>query len=345
MTALDLTLADPAPLGKRTRLECRRLVKFLANLRKTCIEGFTPAAAAQCNSEYCDVRDEIQFAVNIARSIQPTHRVQFRIPPASCRLLVDVVRLDNILLNYVSNAVKNAESTVDVTCAVESSVVRIEVHDDGDGVAPAFVPSLFKFRKKQQTRSGGLGIGLYSVATEARRMGGACGYAVSPRLGGALFWLTFPYTPAVSPVPPTGVSPVLAVKEGEPGVSILLVDDAPIILKLTRRQLLRGVSRVATVDVALDGYDALQKLAAHPYTLLITDLQMPGMDGFELIRKVRCSATAVDPRIPAYIHSANDSEEDRLRGVDSGATGFFTKPMDIRLVNQTIKRMLAPICL
>ena len=101
---------------------------------------------------------------------------------------------------------------------------------------------------------------------------------------------------------------------------ILVVDDA-----LTVRELQRSILERAGFDVrvAIDGMDALAKLAERPSDLVLTDVEMPNMDGFALTEAVRAHRSLAN--IPVLILSSRSSEADRLRGLDAGADGYIIK--------------------
>jgi len=101
---------------------------------------------------------------------------------------------------------------------------------------------------------------------------------------------------------------------------ILVVDDA-----LTIRELQRSILERAGFDVraAVDGTDALSKLAEEPSDLILTDIEMPNMDGFALTEAVRAHPSLANT--PVLILSSRSSEADRQRGLDAGADGFIIK--------------------
>jgi two-component system chemotaxis sensor kinase CheA len=114
--------------------------------------------------------------------------------------------------------------------------------------------------------------------------------------------------------------PVAAPSGGQPQRSILVVDDA-----LTVRELQRNILERAGfgVRVATDGADALSKLAEEPSDLILTDIEMPNMDGFALTEAVRAHPSLAN--IPVLILSSRSSEADRRRGLDAGADGYIIK--------------------
>jgi len=114
--------------------------------------------------------------------------------------------------------------------------------------------------------------------------------------------------------------PSVADSRPGPGRRVLVVDDA-----LTVRELQRSILQRAGFDVrvAIDGLQALSKLADEPADLVLTDIEMPNMDGFALTTAIRAHSTLAN--IPVLILSSRSSEADRQRGLDVGADGYIIK--------------------
>ncbi len=112
----------------------------------------------------------------------------------------------------------------------------------------------------------------------------------------------------------------LATNDKKPPPRVLVVDDS-IIVRETERHLL--AAQGYDVDVAVDGRDGWHALQANSYDLLVSDVDMPRMNGIELIRTVRQDPRFVE--LPIIIVSYKDREEDRLRGFEAGANAYLTK--------------------
>jgi CheY-like chemotaxis protein len=116
---------------------------------------------------------------------------------------------------------------------------------------------------------------------------------------------------------------------------ILLVDDSPI-ARATEAALVKALGH--TVDEAQDGVEAMARLNAGSYDLLLTDLQMPNMDGFTLTRRVKSSAELA--KLPVIILSSLASPEDKRRGVDAGADAYLVKgELGVESLAQAIDRL------
>src|SRR6185295_12202298 len=117
---------------------------------------------------------------------------------------------------------------------------------------------------------------------------------------------------------------------------VLLVDDSPI-ARATESALVRALGH--TVEEAVDGEDAVQKLAAGAYDVMLTDVQMPRMDGFQLTRRLKSSAATA--RLPVIILSSLASPEDKRRGVDAGADAYLVKgELGVESLAQAIDRLV-----
>ncbi len=127
--------------------------------------------------------------------------------------------------------------------------------------------------------------------------------------------------------------------ETHPGSVILLVDDC----RMTRRLLsmyLKGAGY--EVMVAGNGLEALEKLGQEPYVAVITDLNMPQMDGIELTRSLKHHPTYHD--IPVIMLTTQGEERERNSGLEAGVSAFLTKPISQELLIAEIARVLPPSC-
>jgi CheY-like chemotaxis protein len=116
---------------------------------------------------------------------------------------------------------------------------------------------------------------------------------------------------------------------------ILLVDDSPI-ARATESALVRALGH--TVEEAQDGDEALSKISGQTYDLILTDVQMPKMDGFTLTRTLKANAGTA--RVPVVILSSLASPEDKRRGVDAGADAYLIKgELGVEILAQTIDRL------
>ncbi len=296
----------------------------------------------------------VQAAVETVRPAADIKGVELActIPPDVGSIVGDPDRIQQVVWNLVSNAVKFTDKggRVVVRVVPGDGTISIVVSDSGAGIAPEFLPYAFdRFRQadNSSTRSHqGLGLGLAIVRHLAELHGGSA-HAASAGLGsGATFTVTLPTNlamdPALAPdsVPPTlpGTEPSSAVVSVAParvdGIRVLVVDDQE-----DARELLAEVleSAGAAVVVAESAATALEALRTSVPDVIVSDIGLPGEDGFALIRQVRVLA----PALPAIAVSGYARQEDRDRAVAEGFQVHLTKPVDLDEVVAVIAKLAA----
>ena len=250
----------------------------------------------------------------------------------------DSDRLRQVLWNLCSNAVKfsNSGGRVQVRLERANDHVVLTVSDNGIGIAPEFLPQLFeRFSQADAGPSrlhGGLGLGLAISRHLVELQGGRISAHSDGPGRGSTFRVELPVRSAHAKlVEESRECPSTIVRTGLPavpdlsGVHILVVDDDQDALALSREILEATGAAVTTAD---SGPEALEKLRRGRVHVLITDLAMPGMDGFELIERVRSSADVSVREIPAAALTAFARSEDRVRALQSGFEVHLSKPID-----------------
>lgn len=243
--------------------------------------------------------------------------------PLFCR--ADPTRLQQIAWNLLSNAVKFTPPAgrVKLTLSRIGTEVRLVVEDTGEGIDPAFLPRVFEvFRQAEGgtvRRHGGMGIGLALVRQFAELHGGTV-EAFSAGVGrGAKFAVTLPLPDragietAGAPVQP---SPSIS------GVRVLVVDDSRETLGALRDLL---ESEGAVVTTAISGAEGLRCAREAEFDLVISDVSMPEMDGYEFLRKLRTEAKR--PSVAAVALTGFGREEDLLEARRAGFDRHLTKPV------------------
>jgi PAS domain S-box-containing protein len=282
----------------------------------------------------------VEAAIDACRSAAEAKQVTLEatIDPAPLTLRGDVGRMEQVVTNLITNAIKFTPKggSVVVSLVRRDDRAEILVRDTGQGIAPEFLPHVFeRFRQADSSmarRYGGLGLGLSIVEHLVRAHGGAV-RAESDGLGlGATFTITVPCEVGRSP---TRSSPPPGLGDGThlDGVRALVVDDEADARELARRAL---EEHGATVVTAASGPEAVDILSTAAPDVLVSDLGMPGMDGFELIRVVR----AGDGRVPAVAVTAFARPEDRLRALSAGYQAHLAKPIEPRDLVMVVARLL-----
>lgn len=252
----------------------------------------------------------------------------------------DPIRLQQVVWNLLSNAIKftGKGGVVQVRLERVNSHVEIVVSDTGQGIAPDFLPHVFdRFRQADQrtTRQhGGMGLGLAIVKNLVELHGGSVN-AASPGKGeGATFTVRLPVVPVYQVDPEGGrVHPaardLMPLTEGDDrldGLKILVVDDEPD----TRDLLKTGLENCgALVTVACSVIKALDAIKTELPDVLISDIGMPGEDGYDLIRRLRSLAPERGGKIPAIALTAYARVEDRLQALRSGYQMHVPKPVEL----------------
>ena len=266
------------------------------------------------------------------------------LPPV---LVGDATRLAQALLNYLSNAVKFTEQgkiTVRLSKSEESAtdvLVRFEVMDTGIGIAPKEIVTLFAAFEQVDAstarRYGGTGLGLAITRRLARLMGGETGAQSVPGRG-STFWFTARLGKSMLSVKDLAEDPKVAepsLQAMPAGARILLAEDNRINQEVAV-ELLTEVG--LKVDVANDGFEAVERARGGSYDLILMDMQMPGMDGLEATRAIR--KVSVCATLPIVAMTANAFDEDRERCHAAGMNDFVAKPVDPEQMFATLLRWL-----
>jgi CheY-like chemotaxis protein/nitrogen-specific signal transduction histidine kinase len=253
--------------------------------------------------------------------------LQKELPASACLVFGDPHRLQQAIWNLLSNAVKftarGGTVTTSLKCADGDWEVRIS--DTGIGFEPEVVPTLFdRFRPPDRSiRRGhqGLGIGLSIVKQLVELHGGRVSGASAGAGRGATFHVSLPRVAPREYVEITGANRIT--RFDLEGVRVLVVDDELDTLELSR-QVLGGYH--AQVETAASTDAALATLDAFRANVLVSDLSMPGRDGYDLIRAVRINQSAES--LPAAALTAFARPEDAVRAHDAGFQMHLAKPVE-----------------
>ncbi|HET9252460.1 MAG TPA: PAS domain S-box protein [Candidatus Eisenbacteria bacterium] len=247
----------------------------------------------------------------------------------------DPARLQQVVWNLVSNGIKFTPKggRVEVRLERVDSSVEIAVSDTGEGIGPEFLPHVFdRFRQSDASiarRTGGLGLGLAIVRHLVELHGGTVG-AESPGPGqGATFMVRLPLRPVRSHAAVSAAdSPEDRAMIRMPdltGFRVLVVDD-----EADTRDLLREVLEQCGAEVrdASSSEEALEAVKAWTPGVIVSDIGMPGVDGYEFIRCVRAWEREHGLRIPAVALTAYARSEDRIRALLAGYQVHVAKPIE-----------------
>ena len=297
-----------------------------------------------------DVLDKLAISLHVAVGDKAIELLVSP-PPAGVMMIVgDALRLEQVLINLCSNAVKfTLTGRVEVRIAVLASdpskpFLRFCVQDTGIGIAPELQSSVFAaFTQADNSttrRFGGTGLGLTICRQLVTLMGGEIGVNSSPGRGSE-FWFTLPLqevrqADACALDAAASMAAQSSTEDGLSGVQILVVDDSDINLDVARR-ILSGQG--ALVSSVVNGQEAIDWLLSHTkeVDLVLMDIQMPVMDGMEATRQLRRLPQFTD--LPIVALTAGAFKSQHSAALAAGMTHIVGKPFDAQALIALIQRL------
>ena len=276
--------------------------------------------------------------LNLLQPVAREHGIavhQLTDPARDCMVLADRTRLKQVLLNLVANAIKynRKGGSVGLACVAEGDIVRISVSDRGRGLSQAHQQRLFRAFDRLDadgTDVEGTGIGLALSQRLVHAMQGEIG--VDSMVGaGSTFWVKLrraePPAPAAN-----SVSGLLALSAPQPVAvpvaplrTVLYIEDNPVNAVLMEAMLAR-LPEVRLIVAPLPGIGLDMARLEQP-ELILLDIQLPGMDGYEVLRRLH--SDDVTAHIPVIAVSANAMASDVAQGFDAGFAEYLTKPIEM----------------
>ncbi len=269
-------------------------------------------------------------------------------------LLGDAIRLRQIIVNLVGNAIKFTDSgVIDVRVRLEDSatagnrvLLRFDVQDTGIGIAPEDIDHIFEsFTQADGSftrRYGGTGLGLAICKRLVQMMRGDITVESAPGMGS-----TFSFTAAFEPMPEESSpqdTPDTAHTRPRDSIAqpplqktrVLLVDDSQI-NRLVGERMLRNLG--CRVRLAENGEEALEMLGSEPFDIVFMDIQMPGVDGLEALRRLRSGAPdSMNRNTPVIAMTAHAMQGDRERLLDAGMNDYIAKPFSQESLMAALER-------
>ena len=275
------------------------------------------------------------------------------LPP---RILSDPTRLRQVLINLIGNAEKfTQQGGIDIRIEPvnDGAEIRFSVRDSGIGMDAVTLARLFQpFAQADESTTrkfGGTGLGLKISQDLVHAMGGNIQVESEPGIG-SHFWFCIPADTPPADTPPESERevivdspPVAAAEKTHSSPQplhghLLLVEDNRINQMVATRMLTKlGL----TYDIANHGGESLERLAEHGYDLILMDMEMPEMDGPEATRQIRkMEAERGLPRTPIIAMTANALHEDRSLCLASGMDDHISKPVEMTLLEQILRKWL-----
>jgi CheY-like chemotaxis protein/anti-sigma regulatory factor (Ser/Thr protein kinase) len=258
----------------------------------------------------------------------------------------DPSRLQQILGNLLSNAVKftSVGGLVKVECESRDGAVQIVVSDNGEGIAPEVLPHVFEaFRQADGSitrRHGGLGLGL-SIVQRLVHLHGGTVRAESAGLGrGSTFTVTLPAAGATASLFASS-APRDVVPTGSRlrGITVLAVDDNEDVLQLMQEMLQWEGASVHTATTAAGALELARKRRPD---VLVLDIGMPDMNGYELLNALRAELAAGDEPLPAIAVTGYASAADARRAIAAGFQAHLAKPFEMAELFTLVEALAPP---
>jgi len=337
----QLNRSEPPPALKKALEVIERNVGLQSRLVEDLLDvSRASTGRLQLNTRLVDLASACLSVVEVLRLSARAKNIQLEVQQETSTFIWgDADRVQQILWNVLNNAIKftpnDGRILVRISRGNRHACVLIE--DSGIGIAPEFLPFMFdRFRQADPgstRRFGGMGLGLTIVKALVQLHGGTVEATSKGQDQGTTVTLEFP-VPAVLDQPGTwlrrraGIAPPEARLDG---VSILIVDDEPEVLSTLEGILQHHGAEVLT---AASADEALKLLDQHQPTVLVSDLAMPGRNGFDLVRAVRALPTPAR-KIPAAVLSAYLASEHAAEAESAGFQIFIEKPVQpLELVGQ-----------
>ncbi|WP_297800532.1 ATP-binding protein [Arenimonas sp. GDDSR-1] len=254
------------------------------------------------------------------------------LPPEDFSVPADPRRLRQVIINLISNAIKynSPEGQITLTYQIAGQHVRIIVEDTGMGIGAELQGQLFQpFQRlgRENTAILGTGLGLSLCREFATLMGGRMGVSSHPGIGSS-FWIELPLNRSVPPVPATAP---LTSEQPRALPRVVLVEDNPASQFLVKMAL----EDMACIDVVADGREALARILDAPPVLLLLDINLPGMNGKDLLQALRA-----DVRTRALKVVVLSGVVGAGQLLDLDCQGFLAKPLDSAELRRLVSALL-----
>ncbi|MBA4142034.1 MAG: response regulator [Nitrosospira sp.] len=259
----------------------------------------------------------------------------------------DVNRLQQVFWNLLSNAIKftSPSGRIDIVMKQSGSFLEIRINDSGLGISADFLPYVFdRFRQAETSLSrqhGGLGLGLALVKQLVELHGGTVRAESAGLNKGASFIVQLSLAAASDEKTQEKLSSVHSSFDGEKfslsGITVLVVDDDLDGCELVKQMLSHCQVSVITSASAMEG---LQLLKMESPDVLISDIEMPGKNGYQFVREVRELPAENGGKTPAIALTACARPEDKISAMNAGFQEYLTKPVEASALVATIRSLV-----
>ena len=281
--------------------------------------------------------------IHLSGSMKVTHR----------NILCDGTKIREIYVNLVSNAMKYTPRGGNVTITVEElpcekegyMKIKSEIKDTGIGMSKEYLPTLFEpFSREQNTttgRVGGTGLGMPIVKKMVDLMGGSLEVESEPGKG-TIFTFTLMHKIADRKYYSQRKEKVKTSNMGESlsGKHVLLAEDNDLNAEIAVTVLEEAGIVIERVEDGIQCVNRVEQMSPGTYDLILMDIQMPNMDGYQAAQRIRHLNDKTRAEIPIIAMTANAFAEDRKRAFDAGMNGHIAKPIDIEKLGAVILSVL-----
>ena len=342
---LQASVDDPLSGGQRQRLDqmLRGGRHLLALINDVLDVARIEAGQLQLSLQPVDlaalVQDCLRLVQPVAQDRGVTLALHFDPPPAVWGVTADATRLKQVLLNLLSNAIKfNREAgEVHVGGRVVADGLLLEVTDQGPGIPPEQLPRLFQAFERLDMEGAveGTGIGLALSRSLVTLMHGEIGVRSVPGQG-SVFWVRLPASTGADFAPDL---PLVASAQAPPTRrhDVLYIEDNEVNQLLMQGMLAHRPA--ITLRLAAWPEHGLAMALAQPPDLVLLDIQLPGIDGFEVLRRMRSQPSL--RQVPVIAVSANAMPDDLAEARRAGFVDYLTKPVDMLRLLALVDRALA----
>ena len=350
----ELVLSGDLPPDQRKHVELiaesgRSMMRLLNDILDV---SKIDSGKMQVTQEPVDLRHIVRRCADLMRAVVDTKnivlstRVESAVP---ARIVGDPLRLRQIMLNLIGNAVKFTErGAVTVEVSIENDMLCIDVSDTGIGIPPERLGMIFEqFTQADDTTArlyGGTGLGLTISGELASLMGGTI-VVRSVVLQGTTFTVRLPLNVVDGQAPPVepDAGPVAITEATARRPRVLIAEDHDI-----NQELIMAMAHRAGMDpfLAVDGADAVDMVeramrSAEPFQLVLMDMQMPRMDGLEAARRLRELGYSAEA-LPIVALTANAYSEDIQACLAAGMQAHLAKPVRVRDLSAVLARFVSP---
>ncbi|MDD3164331.1 MAG: response regulator [Oscillospiraceae bacterium] len=261
-------------------------------------------------------------------------------------VLLDKMRMQQVFFNLLSNAVKFTPAHGSIAVRVDRQAAsggrllyRIAVQDSGVGIAPGALERIFEPFEQASPQNQGSGLGLAIVRNLLRLMGGKI-HAESVLGQGTAFLAELPLRAADETTPSAPVAFHAPIEDYDfTGKKVLLVEDHPINLEIARKMLEKKGCTVIPASNGRQAVDLLLTSEPGNYHAVLMDIRMPIMNGLEAARAIRAAARQDLHVLPIIAMTANAFAEDMQQTRGAGMNAHLAKPIDVRLLYQTLQEI------